>query len=841
MVKKSSVLALVSSVMVALFAAGCGGGGGSTAAGSSSPTLTGLAATGAGIANGTVTARCVSGPVITGTTDGAGVFTLNLGSSTAPCMVQVTGGTPAVTLYSFAESAGRVNITPATDLLVSRALGADPGTQFTSFDASKGTTISNNLGTAKTYVNNQLNAIAGATLALDPLTGAFAVGDADDKVLDALGAAMQSAGKTIAQLRPDAVANTSLSTAVPAFLGIPANPVATANSATQITLTWATVPGATSYKVFRAATSGAVNVAGVALATPATNSYVDAGLTAATSYFYKVVAVNSVVPAGGAASAEATATTNAAGGSGLTCDTSKFAQGAAVAAPTSQELASFARTYTGSEGDYGVNPGDPFVASGSATLVLNSNGSATYNGASYAPTSYCLETIAGGTQLVINSGAMSHFDLKADGTWSGYTSGGKVVTNAAYTGGGAGTGLLAGLNPTHGTVGSTVTIVGSGFGSSPQVKFYDAFMVFGTLISSEVAATVVSSSDTQIVVTVPTGADTGVVKVNGTSMGTFTVDLPVVGAWTQQDVDGGYSVATNGSKFVKVWSLSNVKQSTTGTSWNDSYAYASLNYMGGQVQWDGSQFVYMVSKDATSSPVQTVAVSSDGTNWTTKVAGQKLISWDQQYASSMRDFIAVSGRMTLVGDKGGIATSTDGGTNWTLETYPVGYQDHQILAVDDTGSQRIALTLSSDGGVALRSNSGGAWSAVATGLDLKPTDLLWTGTTHVATGATTGAGGGARVLRSSDGQTWTAVTLPSNYASGSWRGAKLVKHGSNLWLLVHKLTGNNATGAVLLKSTDDGQTWALDTDFGSDTINALAFGTNIWIAIGNRTYTRAAP
>jgi hypothetical protein len=390
-------------------------------------------------------------------------------------------------------------------------------------------------------------------------------------------------------------------------------------------------------------------------------------------------------------------------------------------------------------------------------------------------------------------------------------------------------------------VGSTVTIVGSGFGSSPQVKFYDEFLVAGTLIRTEVAASVVSATDTQIVVTVPSGANTGVVKVNATSVGSFTVELLQVGAWTQQESMGGYSVATNGTRFVKVWSLSNVKQSTDGATWNDSFMYSSLNYMGGQVQWDGSQFVYIVSKDATSSPVQTVAVSPDGTNWTTKIAGQKLISWDPQYASSMRDFIAVAGRITLVGDKGGIATSTDGGTNWTLETYPVGYQDHQILAVDDTGTQRIALTLSGDGGAALRSSGAGAWSAVATGLDLKPADLLWTGTTHVATGASTSTNGGARVLRSNDGQTWTAANLPTAYASGTWRGVKLAQQGSTLWLLVHQFTGTTAVGSVLLKSTDNGLNWALDTDFGSDPVSALTFGSSLWMAVGNKTYTRSAP
>ena len=716
MVRNVKIYSIIAGVLCAAVVTGCGGGGGgATVSAGASNSLSGLAATGAGIANAAVTVKCATGAPLTGTTDANGGFNLVLGGRTLPCMLQVSGGTPAVTLHSFAQAVGRVNITPVTDLIVTRALGADPAAAFASYIAANGTTVEGALGAAKTYVATQLSSITGGSIA-DPLTGAFSIGDADDKILDALASALTNAGKTVEQLRSDAQAGNALP--VTPFLGAPGTFTATAVSSSTIDLSWNAVPAATLYKIYRA-TSAGVATTGSEIASSTTTTYSDAGLSASTAYYYKVVPTNAVVSAG-TASAEGNATTSSAGGS-------------------------------------------------------------------------------------------------------------------------SGGGLVVGLNPNHGTVGSTLTIVGSGFSSSPQVKFYDEFLVAGTLIRTEVAATVVSSTATQIVVTVPAGANTGLVKIDSISVGMYTVDLSQVGAWTQQESPGGYSVATSGLRFVKVWSPANVKQSTDGATWNDSYLYASLNYMGGQVQWDGSQFVYIVSKDATSSPVQTVAVSPDGTNWTTKVAGQKLISWDPQYASSMRDFISVSGRMTLVGDKGGIATSTDGGTNWTLETYPVGYQDHQILAVDDTGTQRLALTLSADGGAALRSNAGGAWSPVATGLDLKPVDLLWTGNRHLAVGATTDAAGGARVLSSSDGQAWAAATLPATYTSGAWRAAKLEKQGGTLWLLVYRLTANSPSGAVLLQSTDDGLNWSLETDFGSDPVSAIAFGTNLWIAVGNKTYTRVVP
>lgn len=435
---------LMGSLALALSLSGCGGTDSASTAGTGSVTFTGLAATGAGIANGTVNVHCASGLPYTGTTDGNGVFTLTLGTDrTLPCMLKVSGGIPNVTLYSFAQASGRVNITPATDLVVARALGADPDVNFNTFSPANGKTIEANLKAAKTYVNQQLSDITGSTFGKDLLTGAFAVGDADDDILEALGAAMNAAGQTVAQLRPAAQGNIGISSSVPAFLNVPANPNATANSTSQITLTWTAVAGATGYNIYRANTSGvAITDGNKITTTPVTGigGYADTGLSASTRYFYKVVAKNSVAVSLG--SAEVSATTSTAngggGGSGLTCDTSQFGPGAAVTTPTAEQLASFARTYTGSEGSYGPNPGDSFVATGSATLVLNTNGTATYNGDNYTPTSYCLETLTGsaGTQLVIHAGAMSHFDLKTSGAWSGYTSAGKVVTDAAYSGGG---------------------------------------------------------------------------------------------------------------------------------------------------------------------------------------------------------------------------------------------------------------------------------------------------------------------------------------------------------------------------------------------------------------------
>ena len=173
--------------------------------------ITGLAATGAALASATVTAKCSGGPSVSGTTGADGTFSLELkDNQSAPCLLQVVKGT--VTLHGFAAAPGRINVTPLTDLVVSKALGSDPATAFAGFDATKGAKINAGLAAAKIYVIAQVTALAGRAPSGDPLTMVFKIGDADDTVLLNLKAAQDAAGKTLADLRVGAVAGASLAT-----------------------------------------------------------------------------------------------------------------------------------------------------------------------------------------------------------------------------------------------------------------------------------------------------------------------------------------------------------------------------------------------------------------------------------------------------------------------------------------------------------------------------------------------------------------------------------------------------------------------------------------------------
>ena len=151
-------------------------------------TISGFAATGAAMANASVIARCVAGLEVTGTTDANGLFELNIdGGQKAPCIVRVSGG--GTTLHSFAAGPGRLNVTPLTELTVSKALGADPATAFGSssnIDGTKAQAIGNGLAAAKASIKAQVETLTGQSIAGDLFTSTFKVGDPDDVVLDKL-------------------------------------------------------------------------------------------------------------------------------------------------------------------------------------------------------------------------------------------------------------------------------------------------------------------------------------------------------------------------------------------------------------------------------------------------------------------------------------------------------------------------------------------------------------------------------------------------------------------------------------------------------------------------------
>lgn len=143
-----------------------------------------------------------------------------------------------------------------------------------------------------TVASGPYAAIATTTAATYADTG-LANGTTYFYVVYATNSAGQSAISASIALTPEATVQ------VP---GVPSGLVASAQDA-QVNLTWTAVGGATSYAVFRAATSGGPYTA---IATPTNTSYNDAGLANGTTYFYVVAAIDA--SGSSANSAEASAT-----------------------------------------------------------------------------------------------------------------------------------------------------------------------------------------------------------------------------------------------------------------------------------------------------------------------------------------------------------------------------------------------------------------------------------------------------------------------------------------------------------------------------------------------------
>lgn len=153
--------------------------------------LTGTAAIGAAITDGTVTAICADGSTFTEsvTTDANGNWSGEVANGAMPCALQVTGGNPPVTLHSYATAAGTVNITPLTDLIMAKATGQSPADWFANFN---GTAV--DTSTASTDLLNSF-ADKGFTIPAtgNPLTTPFAAdGSGWDGLLDDIGDAIDN-------------------------------------------------------------------------------------------------------------------------------------------------------------------------------------------------------------------------------------------------------------------------------------------------------------------------------------------------------------------------------------------------------------------------------------------------------------------------------------------------------------------------------------------------------------------------------------------------------------------------------------------------------------------------
>lgn len=204
----STTRSLLITASIAILTA-CGGGGGGSTSTAQSLSISGVAATGAAISGGTIEAKCQSGTG-TATSNADGSYALSVLSGQQPCILRATDPVTKLELHSLLESgATTANITPVTDLVVANTIGTDPATAFSGFSTTQQSKITaSNISAAIAKVQAATAALGSDAdmSGIDPLKTTMRAatndnaGDATDKKIDALMAALAAADKKIADL-----------------------------------------------------------------------------------------------------------------------------------------------------------------------------------------------------------------------------------------------------------------------------------------------------------------------------------------------------------------------------------------------------------------------------------------------------------------------------------------------------------------------------------------------------------------------------------------------------------------------------------------------------------------
>jgi hypothetical protein len=189
-------------LLICIALAACGGNGGSSSGVASSPTLSGVAATGAAIAGRIYLKDAAGHEQYVDTTDGT--YSFSLTNLTAPYMLKAewTANSTQQKLYSFSSTSGTANITPLTHMVVVAAAGSNTlDAVYAAPTVNAYTAISNALPFATTDLKNSLGPLLTAYSAsnFDPITSAFTPNHTGmDALLDNITVSYTSGNVTVA-------------------------------------------------------------------------------------------------------------------------------------------------------------------------------------------------------------------------------------------------------------------------------------------------------------------------------------------------------------------------------------------------------------------------------------------------------------------------------------------------------------------------------------------------------------------------------------------------------------------------------------------------------------------
>jgi len=171
----------LSVLVLASFLQGCGSSGG----GGTTPTVSGVAASGAPISGTAFLKDAASHPELSTTINSQnGAYSFNVTSMTGPFLLR-TGS-----LYSMSRGTGTANINPLSNLMVADMGGFTNMSSLNAFyrnpDATKMSTMFSNFSTARLHLRQKMGplfstyGIANA----DPMSGPFTIGQGMDRMFD---------------------------------------------------------------------------------------------------------------------------------------------------------------------------------------------------------------------------------------------------------------------------------------------------------------------------------------------------------------------------------------------------------------------------------------------------------------------------------------------------------------------------------------------------------------------------------------------------------------------------------------------------------------------------------
>jgi fibronectin type 3 domain-containing protein len=307
MKKAFATITALSVVTIGLMLSGCGSSGDG---GLSSQTVSGTAAVGIPLA-GQVSLKDSSNTPKVKTTviDSDGLFAIDVTGMQAPYILEATGNAAGTNykLHSFAEGAGTANINPLSDAIVASAAGDDDASQ--SYDHSDkdklhkiGTNLQATINTLLTKIQPLLQRYNAQNS--NPITGKYIANHLDlDEMFDNVKITINNGVLSIIYTKTGAtiftgsladIANGVFNNgALPPPSAVPATPtgLAATGGTGQVSLAWAAVSNATSYHLYYATASGVTTANGTKVSM-STNSYLQTGLPASTTYYYIVTALN---------------------------------------------------------------------------------------------------------------------------------------------------------------------------------------------------------------------------------------------------------------------------------------------------------------------------------------------------------------------------------------------------------------------------------------------------------------------------------------------------------------------------------------------------------------------